>query len=126
MKPKLSAFAFLVVAACTANRPDDWVKVDHTLADRSVLTAAIADCRAQAVLAAENYGAVRPLIFAQYSPQDYVVVPPPAPGSYQAPQVDFSPLQNSNPRHGFIQRQQLINSLTEGCMAQKGYIRAEK
>jgi hypothetical protein len=120
----------LSLAACaTFRQPDAWTRIDRGPSDPSIVAAAAAECRAQAELAGAH-GDLSPLAFAQYaqnSPQDYVVVPPPGPSSYQAPQVDFSPLGDAGTSlRQQMDRDRLIRSVLEGCMAQRGYILAQR
>jgi hypothetical protein len=124
MKPEIVVASALLLASCaTAGKPEDWVRVDRAVEDQNITAAAIADCHAQAVLAGQQYGNARPIVLAQFSPKDYEAVPPPASGSYQAPMPDFSVLSRQPNSHGFIAKQQLIQSVMDSCMAQKGYIR---
>jgi hypothetical protein len=116
--------SLVLIAGCAAfQAPENWVRADRNPADANAVTAAAAECRAQAQLAGAHNGALRPIILAQNNP--YMVGSPPTPGSYQAPQVDFSPLGGVGSSLGEgIARERLIRSVMDGCMAEKGYIRA--
>jgi hypothetical protein len=59
-----------------------------------------------------------------YSSNPYVVGQAPGPGSYQAPLVDFGGGMDAIAT--ILQRSQLIRSTFMGCMAQRGYVPANK
>lgn len=122
----MACFAGLLTSCTLARSPGEaWTRTDRLTVDSAQVAAAAAECQAEAQLAAQRSGQMRPIILAQYPANTYSVGQPPSPGSYQAPQVDFSPMQNIGTTLGDQMRhRQLIQSVMEGCMAQKGYIKA--
>jgi hypothetical protein len=121
------------LAACAiTEKPEVWLRTDGGSVATGVLSATTAECRNEAVLAVARFGKLAiPNTFAQAGPNPYIVVPPPTPGSYQAPIVDLSSIgrlpddyaAGAERRRRSQLQDQIMRTTMDACMARSGYIR---
>lgn len=121
------AVVILGLTGC-ASDPGSWSSVDGRPAAMTQIQAALAQCRAQAAIAASQQGTnieVHNMAVASatvrvdpYSPYPSAVAPP---SNYGLPNVDFSGATRN--LQDAIARRKTEAAVFDGCMADKGYIR---
>ena len=128
----------LALAGCSSH---SWQRLDGQALNSSAAierqyAVDTASCRAvamnagaqiQAPMASSPNVAVTNNVIVQAPPSSnpYIVGNAPTPGSYAAPQVDFSGLNQAGQSLGTsIRRQRLEDANMRGCMAERGYLQA--